>query len=377
MRLRSRVNRLDMVAVTHHDTFALQDYLRLQKHGIRTTREGLRWHLIETKPGRYDFTSALAQLRAAQKTNSRVIWDLFHYGYPDFINILKPEFVASFAAFARAFASFLKDETDDVPFIAPVNEPSFFCWIAGKVGHFAPYKKRRSNDIKLQLARATIEATENFWSISPHARVCHIDPIINIVAQPGRPQDAQAAEGYRLSQYEVWDMISGRLHPEIGGRERYLDIIGVNYYENNQWLHNGKVLRLGDELHRPISEMLAEVYARYRRPMFVAETGTENEARPAWLRYIAEQTHLAKTRGADVHGICLYPIVNFPGWDDDRHCHNGLWDYPDKRGARAIHQPLADELERQQRIFALAENLQQGEKFTHGSTEDLTEEAAA
>ncbi|MBA2339065.1 MAG: hypothetical protein H0V88_01605, partial [Pyrinomonadaceae bacterium] len=127
MRLRSRKHRLDMVAATHHDTFALQDYLRLQKRSVRTTREGLRWHLIESKPGHYDFSSALAQLRAAQKTDSRIIWDLFHYGYPDFINILKPEFVASFAAFARAFARFLKDETDDVPFIAPVNEPSFFC----------------------------------------------------------------------------------------------------------------------------------------------------------------------------------------------------------------------------------------------------------
>ena len=38
--------------------------------------------------------------------------------------------------------------------------------------------------------------------------------------------------------------------------------------------------------------------------------------------------------GAPVEGVCLYPVVNHPGWDDDRHCHNGLWDYPDARGER-------------------------------------------
>ncbi|HYP08997.1 MAG TPA: hypothetical protein VER03_22410, partial [Bryobacteraceae bacterium] len=48
-----------------------------------------------------------------------------------------------------------------------------------------------------------------------------------------------------------------------------------------------------------------------------------------------------------VEGICLYPIVNHPGWDDDRHCHNGLWDYCNESGHREIYKPLADELRTQ------------------------------
>ena len=97
--------------------------------------------------------------------------------------------------------------------------------------------------------------------------------------------------------------------------------------------------------------MVKEVYDRYRRPFFVAETGIEDEARPAWFRYVAGEVMAAMQSGVQVEGICLYPIVNHPGWDDDRHCHNGLWDYPDKDGNREVSGPLAEELECQQRYL--------------------------
>ncbi len=45
------------------------------------------------------------------------------------------------------------------------------------------------------------------------------------------------------------------------------------------------------------------------------------------------------------------PIVNHPGWLDDRHCYNGLWDYPDDQGEREIYQPLAIELRKQTGYF--------------------------
>jgi hypothetical protein len=55
---------------------------------------------------------------------------------------------------------------------------------------------------------------------------------------------------------------------------------------------------------------------------------------------------LAMNSGVRVEGICLYPILNHPGWDDDRHCHNGLWDYADETGEREIYHPLAEEIHR-------------------------------
>jgi hypothetical protein len=53
-----------------------------------------------------------------------------------------------------------------------------------------------------------------------------------------------------------------------------------------------------------------------------------------------------------VEGICLYPVLNHLGWDDDRHCQNGLLDFPqDATGRRVVVAPLADELTRQQALF--------------------------
>ena len=62
-RLRSG-RRLDMIDATAHDRFALSDYRRLQTAGLRVAREGVRWHLVEKRPGRYDFSSVLPIVQA-------------------------------------------------------------------------------------------------------------------------------------------------------------------------------------------------------------------------------------------------------------------------------------------------------------------------
>jgi hypothetical protein len=66
---------------------------------------------------------------------------------------------------------------------------------------------------------------------------------------------------------------------------------------------------------------------------------------------VCEEVHAASQSGVPIEGICLYPIVNHPGWEDDRHCHNGLCDYADEAGEREIYRPLGDELQRWGRIF--------------------------
>lgn len=102
-----------------------------------------------------------------------------------------------------------------------------------------------------------------------------------------------------------------------------------------------------DARYRHVRQMLQEVYERYRRPIFVAETGIEDDTRPAWLRYMCKEVFSALAAGVPVEGVCLYPIVNHPGWDDDRHCYNGLFDYADADGHREVYQPLANEVARQ------------------------------
>ena len=361
-RLRSG-RRLDMVAATDHEKFALLDYARIKARGMRVAREGIRWHLVEQTAGKYDFSSVRPILQAAQATGTQVIWDLCHFGWPDELDALKPEFVSRLAQFGAAFARLLKEETDLAPFFVPINEISFFSWAGGEEGALNPHVTGRGFELKCQLVRASIAAMESIWAVDPLARFVHVDPIIHVAAHPDRPEDRPLAEEYRLSQFQAWDMLAGRLWPELGGKEKYLDVIGVNYYFHNQWyydikgfrrMHEFKPLSRANPDYRPLREILNEVYERYRRPMFIAETGAEDSARGPWLKYVTSETSAALSTGVPVSGMCLYPILNHPGWNDGRHCRNGLWDYADENGDRKIYEPLAGQLRRSQKLLETA-----------------------
>jgi hypothetical protein len=290
-------------------------------------------------------------IRAAREAGMRVIWDLCHYGWPDDLDIWSAEFVSRFAAFARAFAELMARETDATPFYTPMNEISFFAWAGGDVAYINPFCARRGPKLKTQLVRATLAAVDAIWSVSPHARIVYPEPLIHIVSNPKLPQDDAAVAAYVQAQFQAWDMICGRIEPQLGGHPKYLDIIGINYYHNNQWIHKRRPFNRFHPQYRWLSQMLREVYERYRRPLFIAETGCEDEMRPEWLRYIGREVRHAIRDGAPVEGICLYPILNHPGWDNDRHCHNGLFDYHNHAGEREVYAPLAAELHIQQARF--------------------------
>ncbi len=336
--------RVDVLEATQHDANAASDYRHLRGLGISTVREGLRWHLIEKTPGVYDFSSALPLVHAARESGTQVIWDLCHYGWPDFVNVYRPEFARRFAGLATAFTELLVNETNSIPYICPINEVSFFSWAGGEVGYFNPHSNERGLELKAQLVRASIEGIESIWAANPKARICHIDPIIHVVPRTAELDEIIEAEQVRESQFEAWDMIAGRQWPMLGGDEKYLDIIGVNYYYDNQWINKGPRIFRGMPGYRPLRGILHEVYERYKRPMFIAETGIEGDARPEWLAFVAGEVRAAIKSGVDLRGICLYPVLNHPGWDDNRHCHNGLLDYADDTSIRQVFEPLAREI---------------------------------
>jgi hypothetical protein len=135
--------------------------------------------------------------------------------------------------------------------------------------------------------------------------------------------------------------------PSLGGGPQYLDIVGVNFYPDNQFTLTGETVPRGDPRYRPLSRMLLAVWERYGRPMIVSETGSEGDARAPWVRYVADECVRAMRAGCELHGITLYPVLDHPGWLDGRHCPNGLWGYPDERGARAADPALLAELHAQ------------------------------
>ncbi|HEX2142181.1 MAG TPA: beta-glucosidase [Candidatus Limnocylindria bacterium] len=337
---RSDGRRLDLVASTRHDRFARKDYRRLKDLGVRTVRESLRWHLIEPAPGQCDFGFEAGRVIAAQEEGMQVIWDLAHFGWPDHVDVFSAEFPDAFARYARAAGDFLAMRADGPLLIAPMNEISFLSWAGGEHGLMNPHVVGRGAELKRQLVRASILAIDAVRGRHPDTRFVQPEPLVNIVTDPRRPHERSAAEEARNAQFETWDMLAGRTAPELGGSSHHLDIVGVNYYPDNQWILGGGSLPADSPLRTELSDMLHEVYARYRRPLVITETGTEDGARPAWLRHVWTEVRRAATRGVPVGGICLYPILNHPGWEDDRHCCNGVWDYPGPAGGRQAYGPM-------------------------------------
>lgn len=351
--------RLDMVAAVQHDRNVMQDYALLRSVGIRTARDGIRWHLIDKK-GSYDFSSLEKMVEAAQQNNVQIIWNLCHYGWPDDIDLFSSAFIDRFAKYCNAVGTYIKSTSEEVPFYAPINEISFFTWAVGAAAFFYPYAHGRADELKMHLVRAAIAGMDAIWDVDPRARFCHVDPIIHVVPPRNRPDLALAAANQHESQYGSWDMLCGRTHPELGGKMKYLDIIGVNYYHSNQWEHPDVRLRwedpVRDERWLPLHLMFGEVYNRYHRPIFMAETSHFGIGRARWLREVAVEMYLALERGIPMDGICIYPILDRHDWENPNHWHNsGLWDLPpDGEGnlVRVLNQEYAAALRDSQHLLS-------------------------
>ncbi|SDW64891.1 Beta-glucosidase/6-phospho-beta-glucosidase/beta-galactosidase [Pseudomonas syringae] len=343
--------RLDLLHSTAHDRWACEDYAAMAACGIRTVRDGLRWHLIETSPYHYDWSSFLPMLRAARRQGTQVIWDLCHYGLPDDIDIWRPQFVERFAHFAAAVAQLIKDEGETAPFYSPINEISFWSWAGGEVAYFNPCAANRAMELKQQLVRASIAAIEAIREVEPNARFIQAEPLIHVVAASRRSSDIEAAERYRRAQFEAWDLLSGRLWPGLGGQPDYLDVLGVNFYPHNQWVLNGRRLTPDEPEYRPLRGMLRELSTRYGKPLLISETGAEGDRRLPWLRYVSEEISKAMINGVPIEGMCWYPILDYPGWDDNRHCPAGLLGYADSQGQRAVFQSLQEGLSSSSKMF--------------------------
>lgn len=348
--------RIDIVHATGHDDRCAEDYRLLADARIFTIRDGLRWHLIETSPGVFDWTSLLPMLRAAQATGVQVIWDLCHWGVPDWLDPLDDKFPCRFAAFAGAAARFIRLENERAGivspcFYCPINEISFWSWVGGDTEHFFPYGKRRGPELKRQLVLASLAAVCRIREEDPGARFVQAEPIIHISAANKRVKDAANARRHTASQFEAWDMLAGRREPALGGTADMLDVIGVNYYWNNQWIHKGDRTPPGHHNHQPLHLMLERLWERYRRPIVITETGAEAGAAVGWLGYIAAEVRQAQRAGVPVLGICLYPVMDYPGWDDHRHCECGLIAVTPDWSTRRMRHDLLSELRVQQALM--------------------------
>ncbi len=320
---------IDQIWATQHDQFADLDYALLGQVGIATAREGVRWPLID-RCGRYDFSSLEPFLTASRAHGVEVIYDLFHFGYPHDVDLFSAAFPARFAEYCYAVTRHVAARVEGPPAFTPLNEPSYFAWAAGDVALFAPYGQGRGWELKVALARAMIQGIEAIWSACPEARIVNVDALCRTVAPYDRPDLALQAEWFNERVvFQSWDMLCGRLLPELGGSRRHLGVVGVNYYWNNQWEFSRPGSRLDDADPRrsPLRDLVRAVWQRYGGEVLISETSHVDEMRPVWLRERAAEAETLLDAGVPLLGICLYPVLGMPEWHArDQWTRMGLWD---------------------------------------------------
>lgn len=342
--------RLDLIRATGHDKHVLGDYRQCRQLGFRTIRDGLRWHLIEKVPGKYDWSSWLPALEAAEEVGMQVIWDLFHYGSPDHVDQAAEDFPDRFTEFALAALEVHRSVTERPPLVCPLNEINFHSWAVDD-GYFPPVGPDEAGWFKRQLVRTAITTARAIKQVWPETTIVWAEPLINIAPHDRRRRTMRAAAQNLQGMYEAYDWILGLAEPELGGDPSLADVIGLNFYPHNQWYYQGPTIPMGHHEYRPLADMLVEFAARYGKPVFIAETGAEGSGRPAWLHYICDEVREAQSRGTRVEGICLYPITSYPGWDNSRHAETGLFSTITSDGARHVYEPLYEELQRQRTIM--------------------------
>jgi hypothetical protein len=341
---------IDQVAATQHDRHVDEDYARLAEVDIQAVREAVRWPLVD-RGGRYDFSSVAPFVRAAARHGFDVVWDLFHYGYPDDLDPFSPEFCERFAAYCRAVARFLRARLPGPHFFTPINEPSYFAWIGGEVGRFAPHQRGRGFELKVNLARACLQGIAAIRAACPDARIVNVDPLCRVVPAPeaGVEDRVHARRFNEEYVFQLWDMLSGRMLPELGGHPGCLDVVGLNYYWTNQWELGREGTPLGDDDRRrvPLGALVRQVWERYRAPVVITETSALGEARGPWIRELSAMAEELLADGVGLGGICLYPILGMPEWHArDQWSRMGLWDLEHDQEvlARRVCAPMLEAL---------------------------------
>ena len=342
--------RLDLIRATGHDKHVLGDYRQCRELGFGTIRDGVRWHTVEKRPGQYDWSSWRPALEAAEEVGLQVIWDLFHYGAPDHVDMAGDDFPQRFTDFALAAIDLQQSVTRRSPIVCPLNEISFMAW-AVEVDYFPGIAPSEKGWFKRQLVRTAICSARAIRDRWPNATIVWAEPLVHIAPRTRKRADVRAAEGARLGQFEAYDWITGRAEPELGGDPSLADLIGLNYYPHNQWYLDGPTIPMGHHEYRSLADMLAEVAERYGKPIFLSETGAEGSGRASWLHYVCNEVCEAMDRGTPIEGICLYPITAYPGWDNSRHAEAGLLSTVTADGSRHVDQRLLAELDVQRARF--------------------------
>lgn len=292
--------RQDEVRLIRHDEFLETDYELLVNAGCVGVRDAAWWYVSHPAPGTFDWTWLDRVVTAAEKYKLKLYLDLWHYGYPDWLDILSPDAPMHFADFARSIAQ----RYPSLEYWCVCNEPSLLVEMGGRQGQWSPFLcEQDPSAFRRQVSRMIIEASKAILDVRPGAVLIIPEPWH---ATESNPEDNQAA---------VIDTVLGLRDPELGGCSDLVSIIGLNHYR--------------DSTLPPFHRLLINAQKRWpTKQLWVTETSGPPTGwqQTEWFWWMLAETRLAAMGGVNVPVFTWAPAISMYDWIDEKlQLHNGIW----------------------------------------------------
>ncbi|MCC7448632.1 MAG: beta-galactosidase [Anaerolineae bacterium] len=312
--------RMDEVARIRHDEFLEADYQLLVNIGCVGVRDAARWFITNPAPGVYDWTWLDRMVAAADKYHLKLYIDLWHYGYPDWMDILSPEAPAQFAEFARQVA--LRYPT--IEYWCICNEPSLLLELGGRQGVWGPFQHDPNPvTFRRQISKMIIEASKVVRAVNPDA--------ILIIPEPWHATDTNPED----SQAAILDTVLGLRDPELGGADELVTIIGLNHYR--------------DSTLPPLHRLLLNAQKRWStKELWVTETSGPPKGwqQTEWFWWMLAETRLANLSGARIPVFTWAPAISMYDWiNETEQLHNGIWIIDEATGERQPNGKMIEALD--------------------------------
>ncbi|MBK8023468.1 MAG: beta-galactosidase [Chloroflexi bacterium] len=301
--------RQDEVHLIRHDQRLDEDYALMVSIGCIGIRDAARWYVSHPAPHCFDWDWLDRVVESAGKHQLQLYLDLWHYGYPDWMDILADDAPQHFAEFAAAIA----DRYPSLKYYCVSNEPTLMVERAGRQGKWRPFLRGKTGAdlLRAQICRMIVEASKAILAVRPDAVLVIPEPWHSTDEHRLHRADARSV----AVQARIIDTVLGRREPELGGDPSLIHIIGLNHYR--------------DTTLPPFHQMILKAQQHWPDiPLWLTETSgppfgwRQNE----WFWWMMAEINLARILGVEIPVFTWAPVISMYDWETEtRHLRNGVW----------------------------------------------------
>jgi dTDP-4-dehydrorhamnose reductase len=369
---------MDQLRATGHASRP-DDLDRLADLGVAAVRYPVLWGWGTDGP-ETDWTWADARIQGLTDRGMRPIVELLHHGFgPADVDPLAADYPQRFARFAR-----LVVERYPGVDLLPVNEPLTTARFGALYGHWWPHGRDDSTFVRLlvQQCLAIRAATRAVRELGSGTTVIASEDLG--VTHGGERLEA-AVDFDNQRRWLTWDLLEGRVdqgHPlwsylasvpealeglrTLASDPEPPDILGIDHYitsdryldlrtelfpprsrgeGHGMYYADVEAVRVEGVPVRPFARAIEEAWARYRKPLVLAEVQLAGDppAAVAWWDEAVAAARSAREQGIDLRAVTTWAV--FGAWDWSSLLTRDAGDYEpgayDIRATPPVAMPLA------------------------------------